>query len=316
MLVVSTTKLGDQLEKKLIDQYPALTFKFFENIKEASTLIKEMDILMTFGEDLTDDDIYRATKLKWIMVLSAGVDQMPFKAIQERGILITNARGIHKVPMAEYAIAMLLNYYRQNLQFAHQQAEKRWDKSIPTREISGRTMTIVGAGAIGEELARLAKAFYMTTYAVTNSGGSRPYFDQVFKNDSVKAALAQADFVVSILPSTPSTKGYYQAEHFEAMKQDAVFLNMGRGDAVTEKVLLHALDTNQIEHAILDVTEIEPLPEDSPIWSHGKITLTPHISGKSAHYLSRAMVIFEQNLDHFLKGKSLPINQIDPARGY
>ncbi|WP_017473706.1 D-2-hydroxyacid dehydrogenase [Amphibacillus jilinensis] len=316
MLVLSTTKLTADLERMLEDRFDTLSFKFMANIEQAEPFLGEAEILITYGEDIKEAHIKKATALKWIMVISAGVDRLPFQAIKERNILVTNARGIHQTPMTEYAIAMLLNHYRQHQVFAEQQAEKVWDATIATREISGRTLTIVGAGAIGEELARIGQAFRMTTIAVTHSGGERRYFDHVYQNHQLEQALSQADFVVSILPSTPETKGYYQYRHFEKMKKDAIFLNMGRGDAVDPTVLIQALDDQQFEHAILDVTPVEPLPKDSPLWEHEKITLTPHVSGKSAHYLPRALEIFLDNLQDYLQGVPPALNQINLSRGY
>ncbi|SDC04817.1 Phosphoglycerate dehydrogenase [Pelagirhabdus alkalitolerans] len=316
MLIVSTTRLTNKLEKQLIDRYPTCQFVFSESIDEAEAYFQDVEVLITYGEDMAEEHIDKAPNLKWIMVISAGVEMMPLKAIEKRDVLLTNAKGIHKIPMAEYAISMLLNYYRSNLAFANAQEDKEWNQKIPTKEISHRTMSIVGAGAIGEELARLAQAFRMKTIAVTNRGGERPYFDEVFDTDHLENALEQSDFVISILPSTSKTHHFYQPHHFKVMKQDAVFLNMGRGDAVEASVLIDALNSGEIEHAILDVTPIEPLPSDHEFWDHQSITLTPHVSGKSVFYLPRALAIFEDNLNEYLNDKKPSVNVINPSRGY
>lgn len=316
MLVLTTTRLTDGIEQELIQEFGEIRFIFKENIEAADNHLEEADILLTFGSDIRREHIEKATKLKWIMVLSAGINQMPLGEIRERKILLTNVRGIHKTQMAEYALAMLLNHYQNLITYYKRQQEKVWDKSIKRREITGRTLTVVGAGSIGSELARLAKAFHMKTIAVTNSGGERPYFDQVYQNDQIKEALEQADFIVSILPETEKTKGYYSKDHFKWMKQSAIFLNMGRGSAVTENVLLQALNDNEIEHAILDVTPIEPLPRESQLWSHKKVTLTPHISGGSEQYIPRAVALFRESLMEFLETGTVSINKINIDKGY
>lgn len=316
MLVLSTTTLTPELQSKLTEAYQDLTFQFTENIEQAQPYLSEASIIITYGEDLTDKHIERATQLKWVMVISAGMDQMPFEAIKKRGIQVTNARGIHRIPMAEYAIAMLLQLYRKHEVFLDKQKARVWDQSVATEEISYRTMTIIGAGAIGEELARIAKAFHIKTIGVSNRGREKPYFDQIYQTKDTLIAIEEADFVVSILPSTSETKGFYQAEHFETMKSSAIFLNMGRGDAVEAETIIEALDQEQISHAVLDVFEQEPLPEDHPLWRHEKVTLTPHISGKSSNYLPRAMAIFEENLVSFLNEGQFTVNVIDPNRGY
>lgn len=316
MLIVSTTLLTDEIQQQLRDEFKSVEFQFFKNSDQAIESLAKADVLMTYGSDLKEKHITSAEQLKWIMVLSAGIDKMPTDLIKERDIIVTNVKGIHKTPMAEYAISMLLNYYRNNLIYNERQKEKHWDKSMQPRELANTTLTVVGAGAIGEELARLAKAFRMKTIAVTNSGGNRPYFDEVYQNKDLKKALSSADTVVSILPSTKETEGYYQAQQFEWMKNSAVFLNMGRGSAVSEETLIDALDRGELEHVILDVTPIEPLPEESPLWHHEKVTITPHISGNSKEYVPRAIEIFKKNLTSYLEKTDVIINRINLDRGY
>lgn len=316
MFILSTTRLTAEIEQQLTEDFSDFIFKYTNNIEEAEKHLTEADILLTYGSDITVKHIQVAESLKWIMVLSAGIDQMPIEEIQKRDILLTNVRGIHKTQMAEYALAMLLNHYQKLTAFYERQKDKIWDKTIQRREITGRTITIVGAGSIGEELARLAKAFQMKTIAVTNSGGARPNFDYVYKQDALKEAVAEADFVVSILPGTKETEGYYKEKHFKWMKETAVFLNIGRGTAVDEETLLKALDNGEIEHAILDVTPIEPLPSESHLWSHDKVTLTPHVSGGSDQYIPRAMKLFHESLKQFSDTGTVSINKINLSRGY
>lgn len=316
MYVLSTTKLTKEIREQLIEKYPSVEFEFVESINEAEVSITKADILLTYGEDLTATQIEKAKQLKWIMVISAGMDEMPLKFIKEKGIKVTNARGIHQIPMAEYAISMLLHVYRQADTFRRNQFSHNWDRSVEIQEISNKTMTIVGAGAIGEELARLAKAFHMKTIGVSNSGKGKKYIDQMYQTSDVHEALKEADFVVSILPSTDETYYFYKQAHFNTMKETAVYLNMGRGNAVQSETLIMALDQNQISHAILDVYEQEPLPENHPLWDHPKVTMTPHVSGKSPYYITRAIAIFEENLTTYLNEEDLLVNIINLDRGY
>ncbi|MGM0523385.1 MAG: D-2-hydroxyacid dehydrogenase [Bacillota bacterium] len=315
MQVISTTRLTESLEQQLINNYPEVTFRFFTSI-EAVKDLSEAEVLLTYGEDLTEAILEQATKLKWIMVMSAGVDEMPLAWLDRRNIQVTNARGIHKHPMSEYAMAMLLGHYREMFTFYEQQKQHKWHQKVKTKEINHRKMTIIGAGAIGEELARLAQAFHIETTAVTKTGGKRNNFDHSVTLSQVEEVLEESDFVVSILPSTAKTRPFYQPHHFKSMKSSALFLNMGRGDVVEADVLIKALDDGNISHAILDVTPLEPLPETHPFWDHEKITLTPHISGKSSQYLPRAIEIFEDNLSQYLVDGTLLVNKIDLKRGY
>ncbi|WP_112179969.1 MULTISPECIES: D-2-hydroxyacid dehydrogenase [Paraliobacillus] len=316
MYALSTTKLTKEIREQLIKNYPSVEFEFVESIDQAETALSKTDILLTYGEDLTAAHIEKAEQLKWIMVISAGMDEMPLEVIKEKGIQVTNARGIHQIPMAEYAISMLLHVYRQADTFRRNQFAHHWYRGVGIQEISSKTMTIVGAGAIGEELARLAKAFRMRTIGVSNSGTDKPYIDEMFQTNNIHEALKEADFVISILPSTEETYYFYRQAHFKSMKDSAIFLNMGRGNAVQSETLIMALDQKQIAHAVLDVYEQEPLPNTHPLWDHPKVTMTPHVSGKSPDYIPRSITIFEENLKAYLKDQSLVVNLIDLDRGY
>lgn len=316
MLVVSTAMLTEEVRNDLTSTYPNQTFEFFPNIDEANERLPEAEVLITYGEDLTPEYIHQMIKLKWIMVISAGMDLMPFAEIKQHNILVTNAKGIHKIPMAEYAISMFLNLYHKFPRFYENQKQHVWDRDIMVDEITGKTMVIVGTGVIGQELARVAKAFQIKTIGVSKSGKAKDYFDAVYTVDKLEAALAQADFVASILPSTDETKYLFQPNHFNVMQPHAIFLNMGRGDVIKSEVLLGALNENKISHAILDVFEQEPLPAEHPLWEHEKVTMTPHKSSHSPMYIPRAIDIFKNNLDEYLNGTKNYTNEIDPDRGY
>lgn len=316
MVILSSAKLSDKHKVKLKETYPDLTLIFCENMDKAKLHVDKTEILVTYGEDLTTELINKATQLKWIMVLSAGMDRMPFEVIKKRGILVTNARGIHRKPMAEYAIFSLLQVYRQGKKLMKNEADKKWDKSVRMREITGKTMLIAGTGAIGQEVACLAQAFQMETYGVSKSGQTREFFDANYTKEDMEKVLPEADFIVSVLPSTSDTKDFFSFEHFQKMPSDAVFLNMGRGDAARGEDILKAIREEEIAHAILDVFEIEPLPEDHPFWEEENITVTPHLSGVSSHYQSRALEIFEENLHTYLENRDDYVNKIDVTRGY
>lgn len=315
-MILSSAKLSGKYQVKLQEKYPDTTFIFCDNMDEAKQHIEQAEILLTYGEDLTTDIITQAAQLKWIMVLSAGVDRMPFEVIRKQGILVTNARGIHKYPMAEYVIFMLLQVYRQGKRLMKNEAAKKWDKSTRMQEITGKTMLIAGTGAIGQEVARLAKAFQMKTYGISKSGRSVEYFDKNFTADDLKTLLPSVDFVVSVLPSTPDTDGFFTYRHFKLMPAHTVFLNMGRGDVAGSEDILKAVHEDEIAHAVLDVFETEPLPVGHPFWEEENITVTPHLSGVSPNYQSRALGIFEENLQEYIGDTKNYTNKIDVTRGY
>ncbi|SDK33735.1 D-2-hydroxyacid dehydrogenase [Sediminibacillus albus] len=318
MIILSSAPLPEDIRKHLQANYPTYDFHFCNDIEEARPLLSKAEVLLTYGEDLTDTLIDEAEQLKWIMVLSAGMDEMPFEEIKRKRILVTNSRGIHKIPMAEYAISMILQVSRNAALFLDCQRNHQWARGerAGLQEITSKTMVIVGAGAIGQEVARLAKAFRMKTMGISTTGTAKANFDEMYTQKDFPSVLANADFVISVLPSTEETKGFFRYEHFERMPESAIFLNMGRGDAVAGETIIKALDDRQISHAVLDVFEQEPLPEDHPLWDHEKVTVTPHVSGASPEYLPRAMDIFEENLEKYLSGSKQLINHIDLDRGY
>ncbi|ASK61042.1 D-2-hydroxyacid dehydrogenase [Virgibacillus phasianinus] len=317
MVILFSAKVSTKHQDKLKLQFPKELFIFCDRMDEAIGHMTEAEVLVTYGEDLTDEIVSQTNKLKWIMVLSAGMDTMPFAAIDRKDILVTNARGIHKVPMAEYAISSILQVSRQTKQLIFNQENHVWDRSIRMQEITGKTILIAGTGAIGQEVARLAKAFHMITYGVSRSGRNVEFFDKNVTAAEINTVLPESDFLVSVLPSTPETKGFFTKEHFKLLPDHAAFLNMGRGDAVTTDVLQNAIQSKEIAHAILDVAEEEPLPVNHPLWDYDNVTITPHLSGISPHYQKRALEIFTQNMHTYQQGKTdLMINKINLSRGY
>ncbi|GGK08014.1 glycerate dehydrogenase [Lentibacillus kapialis] len=316
MIVLSLAKISEKHRTGLRERYPHLTFVFCRNMDEAKPYINKTEILLTFGSDLTAELISQAYQLKWIMVLSAGIEKMPSNAINERNIMVTNAKGIHKYPMAEYAMSMLMQINRSAKQLIANENANKWDHSVRMQELTGKTMLIAGAGSIGQEVARLARAFRMNVYGVSRSGRSTEYFDRIVKQDVFKSMLPEADYVVSVLPSTAETKDFFTYDHFRKMPDHAVFLNMGRGGVVREDTILKAVHTGEIAHAVLDVFEEEPLPENHPFWQEENVTVTPHLSGVSPFYQKRALEIFEENLRTYLNGGTHYVNKIDITRGY
>lgn len=260
----------------MIQKYPEFTFHFCESMDEAEQLLPQIDILLTYGTDVSEEHLHKARNLKWIMVMSAGVEELPHEKILQRNILVTNSRGIHAIPMAEYTIAMMLHVARQTPKLMENQSKQVWER-LRMEEIYSKTIGIVGTGAIGEEIARLAKAFRMTTLGYNRTGQNVKHFDEIYHSDQLEVMLSQADFVVSVLPGTKSTENLFGETQFKAMKDTAVFINIGRGLSVNEQDLVKALQEKIIHHAVLDVFKNEPLANDSPFWTLDNVTITPHL---------------------------------------
>ncbi|SDI53883.1 D-2-hydroxyacid dehydrogenase [Alteribacillus bidgolensis] len=316
MSILSTSMLTADLRKELETNFTKESFKFCSSIDEAKPYLKDAEILITLGEDLTAQDIEEAKTLKWIMIISAGMDLMPFEAIHDKGILVTNAKGIHKKPMAEYTMSMILQYARKSDVLKEQERMKHWNRKVEMTEINQQSIGVLGAGAIGQEIARLSKAFGLQTIGLNKNGLQVDYIDKTVTKNNLDFLLKKVDYVVSVLPATRETHHFISQKAFKTMKKDAVFINIGRGQTLNEEALINALHNGEIAHAILDVFDQEPLPEDHPFWEMDNVTVTPHISGISSYYLPRAMDIFKQNLKIYRKGDNRFINQIDVKRGY
>lgn len=312
--ILFTMPIPDDLKKQQQEAFPNHNYYYTEDL-ETYPQIVNIDCLVTYGSDVTDAIIEEARALRWLMVFSAGIEELPHEKLQEQGILVTNVRGIHAIPMAEFTIAYMLSHVKRLANFAVKQSKHNWERDKEISELAEKIILIAGTGAIGSQIARFAKAFQMQTIGVNTTGNSVEPFDRVVSIEEMHTALPDADFVVSILPETPQTKGIYKFKHFETMKKSAVFINIGRGSAISEEVLLEVATKQPIAHLYLDVTPQEPLPSDHVLWTFPNITITPHVSAHSPKYLYRSFEIWLENVGRFQKEESL-LNTINLNRGY
>lgn len=301
-------------QANLIQRFPHEKF-YFQKPFDKETL-RNADIFVTYGEDLNVSHIELAERLKWIMVASAGLEKMPLKEIASRNILVTNVRGIHKIPMAESIVAHILSIKKSLPIIAQNQRDSLWSKKVSSSELFDSTALILGPGAIGGEVGRILQAFGVHTIGCNRSGEPADFMNEMVSFSDLKKALPKADIVISILPSTVETRNLLTSEHFHCMKRTAIFMNFGRGDVVKEEVLLHALQNNCIAYTVLDVFENEPIKEDHPFWKMENVVVSPHVSSHSSQYVVRALDIFSENLTKWLNGDTSLRNVIDLERGY
>ena len=316
MRIVSSIFPKESIQEEIKSEFPEMQFEFYKGMEAAEKAFFECEVFLTYGEDLTNNHIGQNKHLKWIMQMSAGIEKLPLKAIEEKGIMLTNVRGIHKIPMAEYTLGTMLQWVKQTRVLLENEQGENWNRQIRMEELFEKTVLILGVGAIGGEIARLAKAFRMKTIGVNRSGRGVENIDELFRTEQMMEALPKADFIVSILPSTPETKHLLMEDHFVVMKNTAVFINIGRGNLVDEHVLLQALEKSEIAHAFLDVFEKEPLVKDHPFWKMKNVTVTPHLSSVTQNYLPRSFEIFKHNLYTYLNHTGDYINVIDLKKGY
>ncbi|WP_025782769.1 D-2-hydroxyacid dehydrogenase [Sporosarcina sp. D27] len=308
-----TFPIKEKFRQELTERFPQIHFDFSDTIEGARD--KEVTILVTYGSDLTEEILDQLTELKWVMVASAGVDKMPLKKLGERGILVTNVSGIHKTPMSESVLAHILSLNRALPLIQEQQKQKVWEK-MKSSELRGSNALILGPGAIGGEIGRLLQAFGVYTIGCSRSGGNHDGMDEDISFSHIGDRLTEADYIISVLPSTQETRWILDSSHFQQMKKSSVFMNFGRGDLVKEQVIVEALQQGEIAHAVLDVFEQEPLPVESPLWEMKNCTVSPHVSALSAKYVERALEIFKENLQVWLSENREFKNVIETERGY
>ncbi len=287
-----------------------------KNRDELQSHLPQTEILITLFNWPDAGMIRLASRLKWIQALTAGVDPFPLDEIKEQNILLTNGRGIHKIHIAEYAIAAMINLARNFHLMFRNQLNRKWDRSVPQDEINGCTVGIIGLGGIGQEIARKASMLGMRVVGVKHTPSPLEGVEHVYGPPQMEAVFKQSDYVINLLPYTPDTKGLIDKTMFAAMKKTACFINLGRGPTVNQPDLIAALQENKIRALFSDVYAEEPLPENSPLWEMENAVLTPHNAGVSQKYLTRAMDIVRHNLQVYVGHSGEMMNVVDLDRGY
>lgn len=279
----------------------------------------DAEVLFLWGGSGSMPETYcnRSEKLKWINSFSAGVNPIMDSSIRELPVKLTNAKGIHGKTMALTTAGYMISFMRHSKELFERQRNHIWDKHFDCQpqEAEGMTVGIIGAGSIGCEVARLAKALGMRVLGVKRKVTPLENFDEVYSNAELDTVLQQSDFVVIVTPLTDETRHMFCKEKFQVMKSTAVLINIARGAVVKEEDLIEALRTGEIGGAALDALETEPLPVDSPLWDMDNVIITPHYAADSRLYIDRAVKLFCDNLKRYEAGEPL-INEIDMKKCY
>jgi phosphoglycerate dehydrogenase-like enzyme len=263
-----------------------------------------------------------ARKLKWIHATAAAVTQLMYPELRQSGIEVTNASGIHSIPMSEHILGMLIALARRFPDCFRDQQQRRWapqelwDAPVRPRELHGQTVLLIGFGAVGRAVAKVVRPLGMRVWAVTRSGhGDENLAGKIFPVSKLCEALPQADFVILAAPETPETNQMMGEREFAQMKSSAYFVNVARGSLLDEAALIEALTRHTIAGAAIDVASQEPLPPESPLWKADNLFITPHVSAVSDRLWERQGDLVVENLERWFSGREL-VNRIDLARGY
>ena len=261
-----------------------------------------------------------APNLRWYQQWGAGANWLLHQPdVPDYGFILTNASGVHAVPISEHIFALMLAFARQLHRAVRAQGNTRWirDEELgPISELAGKTVVLIGAGAIGSRTARLARGLEMRVLGVRRHPAvESPCFEAMYGPDQLLDILPEADFVVLAMPLTFETERMIGEKELRAMKPTAYLINIGRGGTVDQDALIRALNEGWIAGAGLDVFETEPLPESSPLWGMDNAILTYHYAGNNPRYDERAMAIFIDNLCRYKAGEPMR-NVVDKKLGY
>jgi phosphoglycerate dehydrogenase-like enzyme len=268
----------------------------------------------------------RAPRLAWVHSASAGVERVLTPASRERGLVVTNARGVFSEPIAEYVLMMILAVSRRLPQLLELQRERTW-QPLEGVELRDVTVGIVGLGSIGRAVAALATAFGCRVVATRRRTGPDaaehasegvvdvPGLERLSGPGGLPELLAESDFIVLAAPLTPETEGMIDEAALASVKPGAWLVNVARGRLVDERALLRALRDGPLGGAVLDTFRDEPLPPGSPFYDLPNIIITPHTSWSSGRVLDRSVELFCDNLRRYAAGEPL-VNIVDPGAGY
>jgi phosphoglycerate dehydrogenase-like enzyme len=264
----------------------------------------------------------RCSKLCWVHSATAGVERVLTADAGERGLTITNARGVFSEPIAEYTMMMILSVVRRLPELIELQRERTW-QPLPARELRQVTIGVVGLGSIGRNVARLALSFGARVIGTRKEPDQPKDFTEpvpegmhrILGHEQLPELLAESDFVVLTVPLTEETDKLMNGPRLAQMKPGSWLINVARGRLVDQRALLRALRNGPLAGAVLDTLWEEPLPPSSPLWDAPGLIITPHTSWSSGRVLDRSIELFCDNLVRYRDGREM-LNLVDPEAGY
>jgi D-2-hydroxyacid dehydrogenase (NADP+) len=304
----------EEYEKPLRERFRQLDILCSDDEEKVKDLVPEVEIILTLS--IPDRLIRLAKKLQWIQVMIVGVNHILSLPSLRQDILITSAQGIHGPQASELVFLLMLALARDFPEVVRNQDRKVW-KPWTGKRLMGEKIGIIGVGAIGQEIAKKAKAFGMTVYGIGKVERSFPFVDHSYGPRDLLPMAKEVDYLVLSVPLTAETRNLIGEEVLSAMKPTSYLINVSRGEVVDHDALIRSLKAKRIAGAALDALPSEPLPPESELWGMENVIITPHVAGNIEGYATDVLKIFEENLKRFMKGerKNL-INLIDRKKGF
>lgn len=319
---ITVIALGDPAEptlKKLDELGSGINLKIAKTADDLGDSLAEARVLFNWSGPKAEIKkvLERAPKLEWIHARYAGLDALMFPELIASKVPLTNGRGTFSQSLGEFVMTGALYWAKDLPRMLKAKAAHRWEV-FDVHELSTQTMGIVGHGDIGRAIARRAKAFGMKVLAVRRDPSPRAGdedVDRVYATKDLHQMLPQCDYVAVAAPLTPDTKHLMSTAEFNAMKPEAIIMNVGRGPVIDEAAMTEALRTRRIRGAALDVFEVEPLPADSPLWDLDNVLISAHTADHTKDWLNDAAMFFVEQFTRWQKGEPLK-NIVDKKAGY
>lgn len=278
--------LYDFLSEKLMD-------KGYEVIQHDDPLAHLVDVYVGFG----DKNLHRQNypNLKMVQLNSSGFDQLDLEKLKQDAIKVQNAKGVYSEAIAEYVFAYLFYILKDIETLAQNQREKAWERhNFKTMSLKNKTIFLLGTGSINTEIAKRMKAFKTKQVGFNSDGRSQEHFDETAPLSQLSQMIQDADVVICALPDNAATRHLFNQTLFQKMKQDAIFINVGRGSLVDETAIKD--NTKHLRMLVMDVFEEEPLSTESDLWHLEQMLLTPHISNRSDENIENLAALVLMNL--------------------
>lgn len=298
---------------------PPLTLEYCDQINKLGPMLERSQVLILPGNRYTEEvaSLVAGSPVKWIQSTGAGVDGY-VKAGVPPGVVLTNARGVYTPTIVEHVAGFMLTFTRQLHLCERFRQSRHWSAAIILPDLDtlqSKNLVIYGFGEIGRSIGAMAKVFGLN---ITGVDFAAPQENQegIVRPEKADPYLKAADFLVLTLPLTPETKGLVNENFLGKLNPGCILINVSRGEIVNEQALVNALREKMIRGAALDVFEIEPLPESSPLWQFENMIISPHVAGLGAGMeLQRLRLLIKENMEHFLKKQPLK-NVIDLQKGF
>lgn len=314
-VVIHTTSLhfSEKQVKRLQQLSPQLDLHVVEEDEEtALDLVVDADVLVSFGDNSLDSYLEKGKRLKWIHLLSPNCDAILTPTFfLRKDLMLTTSSTIVDTAIAEHVLLFMLMFSRDMKQHLLNQNQCIWSERTSNFELTGKKVAIVGvSGSIGVRIAQVCEALGMAVTGVSINPrrvSNDAFMSKVVWGESgLMRALAEADFVISVVPANDNTKHLFNEQKFQKMKSTSYFINVGRGAVVDEQALLDALKSQEIAGAGLDVFEVEPLPAGNPLWKLPNVVITPHTASQTSRYMKSVYKHFRELLTAYITGATLP----------